>query len=59
MLRMIILIKHLFVGRWNVRSPKHDETAAARSWWIRKSHGVWWKVVRPAVDANERRHLKV
>ena len=59
MVRMIVLINHPSLGRWNVWSPKHDETAAARGWWFRKSHGVWWKVMRSAVDPNKQRHLKV
>jgi len=58
-LRVIVLINHPSLGRWNVWSPKHDETAAARGWWFRKSHGVWRKVMRSAVDANEQRCVKV
>jgi len=29
-LRVIVLINYLSLGRWNVWSPKHDETATAR-----------------------------
>jgi hypothetical protein len=50
---MIVLINDPSLGRWNVWPPKHDETATARSWWFRKSHGVWRKVMRSTVDASE------
>jgi hypothetical protein len=53
--RISFVTKHLlFVNRWNDWTAKYDAAVATRSWWSRKSHGFWRKVMSFAADVNDK-----